>query len=166
MHSEKRELYVSTHPDEKFRRGIRRMNRVLHGKDGNLAGSVTKIKFRFSEWIKRQIWVSFLDAFNRREHVFNISFQLIPRLVSYLPFGSGLLIDQRILSLVPRSLLTSQFPDDTITIVFVVQMTKSAKPGPQRLNSIASSLTRPDSDNILQVGNKDFSISNLTGIRG
>ena len=135
-------------------------------KIGNLAGSFTKIGFGFSEWIKSQIWVSFLDAFNRREHAFIISFQLIPRLVSYLPFGSGLLIDQRILSLVPRSLLTSQFPDDTITIVFVVQMTKSANSGQQRLNSIASGLTRPDSDNILQVGNKDFSISNLTSIRG
>jgi len=166
LHSGKRELYVSTHPDEKFRRGIRRMNRVLHGKDGNLAGSVTKIKFRFSEWIKRQIWVSFLDAFNRREHVFNISFQLIPRLVSCLPFGSGLLINQRILSPVPHSLLNSQFPGDTITIVVVVQVTKSAKSGQRRLNSIASGLTRPDSDNIFQVGNKDFSISNLTGIRG
>ena len=166
MHSGKRELYVSTHPDEKFRRGIRRTNRVLREKDRDLAGSFTKIGFGFSEWIKSQIWVSFLVAFNCREHAFIISFQLIPRLVSYLPFGSGLLIDQRISSLVPRSLLTSQFPDDTITIVFVVQMTKSAKPGQQRLNSIASSLTRPDSDNILQVGNKDFSISNLTSIRG
>ena len=142
------------------------MNRVLHGKDGNLAGSVTKIKFRFSEWVKRQIWVSFLDAFNRREHAFNISFQLIPRLVSYLPFGSGLLVNQRILSPVPHSLLNSQFPGDTITIVVVVQVTKSAKSGQRRLNSIASGLTRPDSDNIFQVGNKDFSISNLTGIRG
>lgn len=142
------------------------MNRVLQGKDGNLAGSVTKIKFRFSEWVKRQIWVSFLDAFNRREHAFNISFQLIPRLVSYLPFGSGLLVKQRILSPVPHSLLNSQFPGDTITIVVVVQVTKSAKSGQRRLNSIASGLTRPDSDNIFQVGNKDFSISNLTGIRG
>lgn len=142
------------------------MNRVLQGKDGNLAGSVTKIKFRFSEWVKRQIWVSFLDAFNRREHAFNISFQLIPRLVSYLPFGSGLLVNQRILSPVPHSLLNSQFPGDTITIVVVVQVTKSAKSGQRRLNSIASGLTRPDSDNIFQVGNKDFSISNLTGIRG
>lgn len=142
------------------------MNRVLHGKDGNLAVSVTKIKFRFSESIKRQIWVSFLDAFNRREHAFNISFLLIPRLVSYLPFGSGLLVNQRILSPVPHSLLNSQFPGDTITIVVVVQVTKSTKSGQRRLNSIASGLTRPDSDNIFQVGNKDFSISNLTGIRG
>jgi hypothetical protein len=166
LHSGKRELYVSTHPDEKFRRGIRRTNRILREKDGNLAGSVTKIRFRFSEWIKRQIWVSFLDAFNRREHAFNISFQLSPRLVSCLPFGSGLLINQRILSLAPRSLLTSQFPEDTITILVVVQVTKSANSSQRRLNSIASGLTRPDSDNIFQVGNKDFSISNLTGIRG
>jgi len=67
---------------------------------------------------------------------------------------------------VPHSLLTSQFPEDTITIVVVVQVTKSANSGQRRLNSIASGLTRPDSDNIFQVGNKDFSISNLTGIRG
>jgi len=142
------------------------MNRVLHGKDGNLAGSVTKIKFRFSESVMRQIWVSFLDAFNRREHAFNISFLLIRRLVSCLPFGSGLLVNQRILSPVPHSLLNSQFPGDTITIVVVVQVTKSVKSSQRRLNSIASGLTRPDSDNIFQVGNKDFSISNLTGIRG
>ena len=142
------------------------MNRVLYGKDGNLAESVTKIKFRFSESVMRQIWVSFLDAFNQHEHAFNISFPLTPWLVSCLPFGSGLLINQRILSPVPHSLLNSQFPGDTITIVVVVQVTKSVKSSQRRLNSIASGLTRPDSDNIFQVGDKDFSISNLTGIRG